>query len=62
MKTAILNINSFILGWANEDCHFNPHKGVGVGDTTDSCGFDGTRCKVWSGPSVDVFAENDYGL
>lgn len=51
-----------IKGWANEDCQFNPQKGIGVGDTNNSCGFDGTRCKVWSGPSVDVFAENDYGL
>ena len=49
-------------GWANEDCVFNPQKGIGVGDTHNSCGFDGTRCKVWSGPSVDVLAENDYGL
>jgi len=50
------------IGWANEECHFNARKGIGVGDTSNSCGFDGTRCKVWSGPSVDVAMENDYGL
>jgi len=54
-------ILDFTLGWANEECVFNPQKGIGVGDTTNSCGFDGTRCKVWSGPSVDILTENDYG-
>ena len=58
----VIYTNPFNQGWANEDCQFNPQKGIGVGDTNNSCGFDGTRCKVWSGPSVDVFAENDYGL
>lgn len=58
-----MSLQHYLLkGWANEDCQFNPQKGIGVGDTNNSCGFDGTRCKVWSGPSVDVFAENDYGL
>lgn len=50
------------IGWANEGCVFDPHKGVGVGDTTNSCGFDGIRCKIWYGPSIDVFEDNDYGI
>ena len=50
------------IGWTNSECIFNPEKGIGVGDTVDSCGFDGARCKIWSGPSRDVLQENDYGM
>jgi len=50
------------IGLAVEGCEFNAKKGVGVGDNAESVGFDGARCKMWSGPSVDVALDNDYGI
>ena len=48
------------LGWQNEDCRYGPERGVGVGDDTNSCAFDGARCKVWNGPPSEQ-RNNDYG-
>lgn len=50
------------IGWANESCKFFPEKGCGVGDTINSVGFDGARCKIWNGPSRDIVLENNYGV
>ena len=50
------------IGWANLNCKFYPEKGCGVGDSPNSCGYDGARCKIWNGPCRDMIRENDYGI
>ena len=50
------------MGFAAEDCTFCPEKGAGVGDSSDSVGFDGARCKIWNGPCKDQVQDNEYGV
>ena len=52
----------FNPGYANESCEYDAKKGIGIGDTVNSYGFDGARRKIWSGPTCDVIVDNDYGV
>lgn len=61
-EVVVLSDGILQIGWANENCVFNPEKGIGVGDNFNSCGYDGARCKLWNGPSKDIVNDNDYGI
>ncbi|KAI9199660.1 uncharacterized protein BJ171DRAFT_517423 [Polychytrium aggregatum] len=55
----VLKSNGIIqIGWANMNCHFEPECGTGVGDCSNSYGYEGQRCKKWHGVSPK---NNDYG-
>lgn len=47
--TLFIRSEMFLLGWTSDRALHEPEKGLGVGDSTRSIGFDGSRCKLWNG-------------
>ncbi|KAI8993196.1 SPRY domain-containing protein [Pilobolus umbonatus] len=48
------------VGWVTEDFVFDPEGGKGVGDDSESYGYDGKRAKKWHGKNSTVRAS--YGM